>query len=114
MVRILTSAPVRIQERTKPSSFVLGKTALGGGKRIEDRFLRNEPAPSFMLSPSRKDTAFFVIELEEMKEFRTRFGERGPDILRQICQIVSREMPAQVVFTIQFRSQPIDLETEKS
>ena len=67
-----------------------------------------------MLSPSRKDTAFFVIELEEMKEFRTRFGERGPDILRQICQIVSREMPAQVVFTIQFRSQPIDLETEKS
>ena len=38
-----------------------------------------------------------------MQAFRTRFGDRGPEILRQITQIVSREMPAQVVFTIEFQ-----------
>ena len=89
MVRILTSAPVDIQERQKPKAFILGKTVLGGGARIEDRFLKSEPAPSFMLSPSRKPIAFFVIQLESMRSFRNRFGERGPDILRQITQIVS-------------------------
>ena len=104
MVRILTSAPVHIREREKPSSFSLGKVVLGGGKRIEDRFLRKEPAPSFIISPNRKDTAFFIIELESMSAFRRRFGDRGPDILRQICQIVSREMPAHVSFTIEFKS----------
>ena len=103
MVRILTSAPVDIQERQKPLAFVLGKTVLGGGRRIEERFLKHEPAPSFLLSPSRKAIAFFVIQLESMQSFRNRFGERGPDILRQITQIVSREMPAQVVFTIEFK-----------
>jgi phage tail-like protein len=103
MIRILTSAPVRIRERTKPKSFVLGKTVIGAGKDISDRFLNREPAPSFLLSPQRKDTAFFVIELEERGAFRNRFGDRGPDILRQITQIVSREMPAQVVFTIEFQ-----------
>ena len=105
MVRILTSAPVDIQERQKPKAFILGKTVLGGGARIEDRFLKSEPAPSFMLSPSRKPIAFFVIQLESMRSFRNRFGERGPDILRQITQIVSREMPAQVVFTIEFKAE---------
>ena len=112
MIRILTSAPVYIKERTKPKAFVLGKTVLGGGKDIAQRFLRREPAPSFLLSPDRKDTAFFVIDLEAMNEFRARFGDRGPEILRQITQIVSREMPAQVAFTIEFQHPQENTATE--
>ena len=104
MIRILTSAPVRIKERCKPKASVLGQMTIGGGRDISRRFLNKEPAPSFVLSPHRKDTAFFVIELESMSAFRNRFGDRCPDILRQITQIVSREMPAQVVFTIEFQN----------
>jgi len=103
MVRILTSAPVYVRERKKPKAFVLGQTCIGGGKDTPQRFLRNEPVPSFLLSPHRKQTSFFVIELDPIDDFRMRFGDRGPDILRQIIQIVSREMPSQVSFTIEFR-----------
>ena len=103
MVRILTSAPVHVRERTKPHAFVLGKTRIGGGKNAPQRFLRDEPVPSFLLSPQRKDISFFVIELDPINDFRMRFGDRGPDILQQIVQIVSREMPSQVSFTIEFR-----------
>ena len=40
-----------------------------------------------------------------MKAFHKRFGERATDIIRQITQIVTREMPAHVVFTIQFEDE---------
>ena len=102
MVRILTATPVSIVERKKPNGCVMGRMTLAGGKRIEGRFLRKEPPGSYIISTNRSEMAFFVICLEPMSKFQTRFGERATDILRQIVQIVTREMPAHVVFTIQF------------
>jgi len=106
MVRILTSTPVEIIERTKPNACYIGKMTLSGGKRIENRFLRREKPGSYIVSPSRKEMAFFIICLESMGKFHKRFGERVSDILRQIIQIVTREMPAHVVFTIRFEGNP--------
>ena len=105
MVRILTSSPVQIIERTKPRPCALGQMTLSGGKTIDSRFLRREPPGSYLVSPNRQNMAFFVIRLESMKTFHKRFGERATDIIRQITQIVTREMPAHVVFTIQFEDE---------
>ena len=46
--------------------------------------------------------SFFVLELEAKYLFLRRFGDRAGDILYRIVQIVSQEMPAHVVFTIQY------------
>lgn len=102
MVRILTATPVKILERKKPYGCVLGKMTLAGGKSVDRRYLRREPTPSFVVAPRRKPIGFFVIQLEPQSDFRARFGGRAAGILRRICQIVTREMPAHVVFTIEF------------
>ena len=102
MIQILTSTPVTILERKKPQACVLGKMRLAGGKTIAGRFLRKEPPGSYIVAAERKPMSFFVIKLEAMPKFYQRFGERSTDILRQIILIVTREMPAHVVFTIQF------------
>jgi len=108
MVRVLTSAPVTIQERTKPYPAVLGAMTLAGGPTIEDRFLRDEPVAYYVLSPTRAKTAFFVLVLESRDRFRARFGERSRAVLRRISQIVTGEKPANVTFTVRF-DESVDL-----
>ena len=94
MVRMLTSSPVKIIERTKPNSCGLGRMTLSGGKAIDGRFLRREPPGSYLVSPSRQNMAFFVIKLESMKAFHKRFGERATDIIRQITTCFSKMCPS--------------------
>lgn len=102
MIRVLTSAPVRIDELHKPKPFVLGKSTLAGGPTVEARYLRQEPAASFLVEPDRAATTFFALVLEPMDRFRKRFGERAPVVLRRIAQIVTNEKPGHVTFTILF------------
>ena len=102
MIRVLTSAPVEVKERVKPFPCTLGHMTLAGGRTIEERFLRMEPTGHYLLGPDRAKTTFFVLELESQDRFRERFGERAPAVLRRISQIVTREKPAQVTFTIRF------------
>ena len=102
MIRILTSTPVVIEERKKPNPCVLGQMTLAGGKDVRGRFFRKEPPPCYLFPRKRKQMTFFVLELEAKYLFLRRFGDRAGDILHRIVQIVSQEMPAHVVFTIQF------------
>lgn len=102
MIRVLTSAPVKVAELTPPKAFVLGRSTLAGGPTIEARYTRSEPAASFLVEPSRARTSFFALVLEPLPRFRKRFGERAPTVLRRIAQIVTNEKPAHVTFTILF------------
>lgn len=102
MIRVLTSAPVTVEEREKPAPLVLGGMTLAGGTTPEERFLGDEPPPHYSLRPDRATTSFFVLKLEHREAFRKRFGERAPTVLRRISQIVTSEKPAHVSFTIQF------------
>ena len=102
MIRVLTSAPVIIEEHARPRSSVLGAMTLAGGRNIEERYLRTEPPAHFLVNEGRKTGSFFVIRLENQTAFRKRFGERAAAVLRRITHIVTREKPAHVVFTLQF------------
>jgi len=103
MVRVLTSAPVRIRERVKPPVAVLGKATLVGGKDVVDRYRRGESAASYLLDPKdRAGTSFFVLTLEPRERFKERFGERATGVIRRIVGVVSQERPVHIRFTIQF------------
>lgn len=103
MVRVLTAAPVRILERSKPAPMVLGKGVLVGGRDVVERYNRQEPPGSYLLEPSSRDnTSFFILKLEPLHRFRDRFGERAAHVLRRIVQVVSQERPTHIAFTIQF------------
>ncbi|MEL6343192.1 MAG: phage tail protein [Myxococcota bacterium] len=102
IIRVLTSAPVDVQERTRPYPCVLGAMTLAGGRTIEERFLRDEPSAHYIVRADRARTTFFVLTLESRDRFRDRFGERATAVLRRISQIVTREKPAHVTFTIRF------------
>lgn len=102
MIRVLTSAPVVIEEHHAPQPCVVGGMTLAGGRTVEERYLRNEPPPHFLLREGRKSGTFFVLRLENQAAFRKRFGERAPAVLRRITHIVTREKPAHVLFTLQF------------
>ena len=102
MIRVLTSAPVVIEEHQRPRAAVLGAMTLAGGKNIEERYLRGEPPAHFLVEPGRKSGSFFVLRLESQAAFRKRFGERASAVLRRITHIVTREKPAHVSFTVQF------------
>ncbi len=102
MIRILTSTPVVIEERTKPKACVLGQMTLAGGKNIANRFHYREPPGCYVMPPDRKAQSFFILELEPKYLFIRRFGDRAGDILLRIVQIVSQEMPAHIAFTIRF------------
>lgn len=102
MIRVLTSAPVEVEERCKPFPCVLGAMTLAGGHTVEERFLRNEPTAHYIIRADRAKTTFFVLTLESRDRFRERFGERATAVLRRISQIVTREKPAHVTFTIRF------------
>jgi phage tail-like protein len=102
MIRVLTSAPVAVREMKPPKPFVLGRSTLAGGPTVEHRYMKGEPAASFVVEPSRLPTTFFALVLEPQDKFRKRFGERAPVVLRRIAQIVTNEKPAHVTFTILF------------
>lgn len=102
MIRVLTSAPVTVEERKKPAPMVLGGMTLAGGRTPEERYHGDEPPPNYILRPDRAHTSFFVLKLEHREAFRERFGERASTVLRRISQIVTAEKPAHVSFTIQF------------
>lgn len=103
MVRVLTSAPVRVRERVAPNAAVLGQMTLVGGRDVVERYRNNEPGGSFLLAENaRASTSYFKLILEPRDRFHGRFGERSAGVLRRIVQIVSQERPTHVVFTIEF------------
>ena len=103
MVRVLTSAPVRIEERVRPGAAVLGKNAIVGGRTAVERFQRNEPPGAYLVAPEAySNTSFFTLRLEPRERFRARFGERASQVLRRICNVVSAERPTHVSFVIRF------------
>ena len=103
MVRVLTSAPVRVRERQPPRAAVLGQCTIVGGRDVVERFHKHEPAGSYLGSTtSRANTSFFTLVLEPRDRFGGRFGERAAGVLRRIVQIVSQERPSHVSFTIDF------------
>lgn len=103
MVRVLTSAPVRVRERQRPTPAVLGKCTLLGARDVVERFHRKEPQGCYLVEPSeRKSTSYFVLVLEPRERFRTRFGERAAGVLRRIVNVVSQERPIHVAFVVQF------------
>ena len=108
MVRVLTSAPVRIRERVKAGPVVLGKARLVGGRDPVERFQRLEPPGAYLYEPAhRAATSFFTLVLEPRERFRGRFGERASGTLRRIVNVVSQERPVHVAFTIQFDDRAI-------
>lgn len=103
MVRVLTSAPVRIEERQRPGVAVLGKNAIVGGRTAVERFQRDEPPGAYLMAPEAySNTSFFTLRLEPRERFRARFGERAAQVLRRICNVVSAERPTHVSFVIRF------------
>lgn len=103
MVRVLTSAPVRIRERQRPGPMVLGKARLVGGRDPVERYQAGEPPGAYLVEPhQRQATSFFTLTLEPRERFRARFGERAAGVLRRIVHVVSQERPIHVSFTIQF------------
>lgn len=110
MVRVLTSAPVRVEERTLPKPFVLGQAVLIGGGTVVERYQRGEPPGAYLMEPPRtstsaggtKPTSFFTLRLEPRDRFQNRFGERAAQVLRRIVNVVSQEKPSHISFTIRF------------
>jgi phage tail-like protein len=105
MVRVITSAPVRVEERMLPKPAVLGKAVLIGGSTVVERYQRGEPPGAYLMSQpgtDRKPTSFFTLRLEPRERFQNRFGERAAQVLRRIVNVVSREKPSHVSFTIRF------------
>lgn len=109
IVRVLTSAPVRVEERAVPKGAVLGRAHLsGGGGTVVDRYQRNNPPGAYLFTPpgagadARRPTSFFAVKLEPRDRFQARFGERASQVLRGIVKVVSDEKPSHVQFTIRF------------
>ena len=104
MVRVLTSAPVRIEERVVPRGAVLGKCTLIGGRDVVERYWRDEPVGCFLggSTSQRAPTSSFSLVLEPRERFRDRFGERAAGTLRQIVDVVSRERPVHLLFVVHF------------
>lgn len=105
MIRVLTAAPVRIMERQRPAPVVLGKNSIVGGRDVVHRYIKNEPPGAYLVDPyQRTSTSFFALVLESRTRFETRFGERGPAVLRRIVHVVSQEKPSHIAFTVHFDS----------
>jgi phage tail-like protein len=113
MVRVLTSAPVRVEERSLPRAAVLGKAHVIGGATVVERYQRGDPPGAYLMhqppvkkgeapAPGRAPTTFFTLRLEPRERFQNRFGERAAHVLRRIVNVVSREKPSHVAFIIRF------------
>lgn len=108
MVRVLTSAPVRVRERQRPMPAALGKAVLIGGRDVVERYHRGEPPGAYLMEPTtRRNTSFFALILEPRDRFRGRFGERASSVLRRIVHVVSQERPVHIAFTIHFDDRPV-------
>jgi phage tail-like protein len=105
MVRVLTSAPVRVEERRRPRPAALGSATLIGGRHVVERYQKEEPLGVYLMEPAeRLDTSFFTMRLEPRQRFQARFGERASQVLRRIVNVVSQERPTHVAFVIRFDS----------
>lgn len=103
MVRVLTSAPVKVEERRRPLAVVLGKSTIIGGRTVVERFHRDDPPGAYLVDPTaHADTSFFTLRLEPRERFQARFGERAAQVLRRITNVVSQERPSHVSFVIRF------------
>jgi phage tail-like protein len=103
MITVLTSAPAHVEERQRPRAMVLGQGHLVGGEDVVGRYHGDEAAACYLVDPHHhQDTDFFVLLLESRRSFRERFGERAPHVLRRIADVVSRERPCHIAFTIRF------------
>jgi len=103
MIRVLTSAPVRVREREMPDAVVLGTNRIIGGRDIVERYERSDPPGCYLFEPHlRKKTSFFKLVLEPRERFMNRFGERAAPVLRRIVQVVSQERPTHIAFTVEF------------
>ncbi|MBN1336751.1 MAG: hypothetical protein JXB39_12405 [Deltaproteobacteria bacterium] len=102
MIRVLTSAPVRVLEREKPPPAALGAMVLSGGRDLAGRYLKDEPLAHFLIPQDRQCIRYFALALESRARFERRFGERAVEVLRRITRIVTAERPAHVLFTIRF------------
>jgi phage tail-like protein len=103
MVRVLTSAPVRVEERVFPRAMVLGANLVIGGRDVVERFEKSEPLGCYLLEPAgRRPTSFFSLRLEPQERFRERFGDRAPQVLRRIVNVVSQERPTHIAFVVRF------------
>lgn len=103
MVRVLTSAPVRVEERRAPVAMVLGRAGLIGGTTVTQRYERDEPPGAYLMAlEPRRPTSFFTLKLEPRERFADRFGERATQVLRRIVNVVSAERPTHVHFVIRF------------
>ena len=127
MVRVLTSAPARVDERVHAPACILGKMVLVNGRDVVERFQRNEPLGHFLYTPThpkripdrtipadiaildvrapdnrRRDTSFFTLKLEPRERFRARFGERAGHVLRRIVNVLSQERPTHILFVVRF------------
>jgi len=102
MVRILTTAPVRIKERKPPKAAVVGQCVLIGGRDVVERYERDNPPGHYLMdAASRKKTSFFTLNLETRQRFRSRFGGRAAGVLRRIVQVASQERPQHIAYTIE-------------
>lgn len=103
MVRVLTSAGVRIEECQRPAPASLGALTLIGGRDVVERYRRRESPGAYLFDPERRrPTSFFRLVLEDRARFEARFGERATSVLRRIAQVVSQERPTHVAFMIDF------------
>ena len=102
MVRVLTSAPVRIEERRPPAAMVLGRGHLGGGT-LPERYAGGQSEGTYLSGPEPlPPTQFFTLRLEPRGRFAERFGERATQVLRRIVAIVSAERPSHLRFVVRF------------
>jgi phage tail-like protein len=131
MVRVLTSAPARVEERVRPPAMILGRGHLIGGKDVVERYQVGEPLGAWLYTPvhpkripepalpadeavkdvyvpsaERRDTSFFTLRLEPRDRFRGRFGERAGHVLRRIVNVLSQERPSHVQFVVRFEDAP--------
>jgi phage tail-like protein len=129
MVRVLTAAPARVEERVRPPAVILGRTNLIGGRDVVERYQVGEPLGGWLYTPAhpkrlpeptlpadeavkdvyvptfeRRDTSFFTLRLEPRDRFRSRFGERAGHVLRRIVNVLSQERPTHVQFVIRFET----------
>jgi phage tail-like protein len=103
MVRVLTSAPVRVEERVMPKPAALGQALIIGGRDVVERYHRGEPLGAYLMEPAdRSTTSFFTLRLEPRERFKQRFGERAAQVLYRIVHVVSQERPTHVFFVIRF------------
>lgn len=102
MIRVLTAAPVAVSPREKPQAFVLGAATLAGGRNPSERYVGGEPPAHYLYREERPATSFFALVLERREQFRRRFTQRAPGVLRRIAQVVTQEKPAHVTFTLRF------------